>query len=86
LGYNLHGQLGDGTKTSSGVPVAVKELGEVTEIAAGGQHGLALLKNGTVVAWGSNSFGQLGNGGTSDSDVPVAVKETERRGRDRSRR
>jgi alpha-tubulin suppressor-like RCC1 family protein len=74
-GYNLHGQLGDGTKTSSAVPVAVKELGEVAGIAAGGQHSLALLKNGTVVAWGSNSFGQLGNGGTADSDVPVAVKE-----------
>jgi alpha-tubulin suppressor-like RCC1 family protein len=30
----------------------------VEAIAAGGNHSLALLTNGTVVAWGDNSFGQ----------------------------
>jgi hypothetical protein len=30
----------------------------VQAIAAGGNHNLALLTNGTVVAWGDNSFGQ----------------------------
>ena len=44
-------------------------------IAAGKAHSLALLSNGTVMAWGNDEYGQLGNGTTKeDSEVPVAVK------------
>ncbi len=77
-----HGQLGDGTMTGPGkcgleacsdVPVAVSGLSGVTAIAAGETHSLALLSNGTVMAWGSNEYGQLGNGSEANSDVPVAV-------------
>jgi alpha-tubulin suppressor-like RCC1 family protein len=74
-GINQFGQLGDGsTGGSSLVPVAVSGLSEVTAISAGGAHGLALLKDGTVKAWGYNVAGQLGNGSTKDSNLPVAVK------------
>ena len=45
----------------------------VTAIAAGGSHGLALLSDGTVWAWGSNSGGQLGDGTTTDRSVPIQV-------------
>jgi alpha-tubulin suppressor-like RCC1 family protein len=81
-GSNNHGQLGTGTTTGpqlcewgacSITPVAVSGLSGVTAIAAGGNHSLAVLKNGTVMAWGSNGYGQLGNAGTTNSDVPVAV-------------
>src|SRR4029077_10868440 len=41
---------------------------------AGGRPSLALLADGTVVAWGANGLGQLGNGGTTESNVPVAVQ------------
>jgi alpha-tubulin suppressor-like RCC1 family protein len=34
----------------------------VTAIAAGYAHSLALLEDGTVMAWGENTYGQLGNG------------------------
>ena len=34
----------------------------VTAIAAGGDHSLALLKNGTVMAWGSNEYGEAAGG------------------------
>jgi alpha-tubulin suppressor-like RCC1 family protein len=34
----------------------------VTAIAAGGWHSLALLEDGTVMAWGLSEQGQLGNG------------------------
>ena len=37
-------------------------LEEVTAIAAGGAFNLALLKNGTVMAWGYNTAGELGSG------------------------
>ncbi len=72
-GYNSSGQLGNGTTTINRVPGAVAGLSEVTAIAAGGEHSLALLANGTVKAWGANREGQLGNGTTTSSKVPVVV-------------
>jgi alpha-tubulin suppressor-like RCC1 family protein len=57
----------------STTPVQVKGLTGVTAIASGSQHGLALLSNGTVMAWGANGDGQLGNGTESNSAVPVPV-------------
>jgi alpha-tubulin suppressor-like RCC1 family protein len=81
-GANSEGQLGDGTFAGpqtctygpcSTLRVPVSGLGGVVAIAAGGDHSLALLSNGTVMAWGENASGQLGNGTTANSDVPVAV-------------
>jgi Regulator of chromosome condensation (RCC1) repeat len=45
----------------------------VTAISAGEEHSLALLSNGTVMAWGSNVYEQLGDGTETDRKVPVAV-------------
>jgi alpha-tubulin suppressor-like RCC1 family protein len=74
-GANESGQLGDGSfQPESTVPVAVKGLSNVIAIAAGYDHSLALLSNGTVMAWGDNTSGELGNGKLATSDVPVAVK------------
>jgi alpha-tubulin suppressor-like RCC1 family protein len=73
-GFNKDGELGNGTETEqSTVPVAVSELSGVTAVAGGARHSLALLGNGTVMAWGANGSGQLGNGSITGSDVPVAV-------------
>jgi len=72
-GDGSEGQLGDGSTTSSAVPVPVEGLAGVTAIAAGNLFSLALLSNGTVMAWGDNRFGALGNGTEVNSDVPVAV-------------
>lgn len=45
-----------------------------TMVAAGGMHSLALLDNGTVVAWGDNSHGQLGIAGQEKNvDMPTPV-------------
>ncbi len=75
-GINSSGQLGNGTTTDSDVPVATSEPPGVTAsaIAAGELHSLALLSNGTVLAWGGNDDGQLGDGTTEPSYVPVAVR------------
>ncbi|ETR64758.1 MAG: hypothetical protein OMM_15397, partial [Candidatus Magnetoglobus multicellularis str. Araruama] len=55
-----YGQLGDSSTTNQKTPVMVKDLTEVTAIAAGYYHSLALKQNGTVQAWGYNAHGQLG--------------------------
>ncbi|MFI8517138.1 hypothetical protein ACIGEZ_04810 [Streptomyces sp. NPDC085481] len=69
-GGNFSGQLGDGTTTSTNVPVASSGLGNVVALAAGDAHSLALFANGQVASWGANLSGQLGNGGNIDSSFP----------------
>ncbi len=77
-GYNDEGELGDGTTTSTSVPVAVDTSGilagkSVAKIAAGQYHLLALCTDGTLVSWGYNARGQLGTGTATDAPSPVAV-------------
>ncbi len=85
-GVGKDGQLGIGpmpvinfrTRSASAmtfmpVPTRVPDLGDVTAISAGGNHSLALLKDGTVRAWGSNRDGQIGDGTTMNRDRPIAV-------------
>ena len=74
-GDDRDGQLGNGTEGANATtPVAVPGLSGVKAIAAGGLFDLALLGNGTVMAWGQGDSGELGNGTTSASPTPVAVK------------
>ncbi len=82
-GDNSAGELGDGTtigpETCAGVAcsrIAVSASGspsEVTAVAAGTNHSLALQSGGTVLAWGENSEGELGNGTTTSSSSPVKL-------------
>lgn len=64
-GSNFGGQLGDGStaiELRSIVPVRVVGLTGVSTIAGGQFHSLAVLSDGTVWVWGSNTSGQLGTG------------------------
>jgi hypothetical protein len=72
-GRNNSGQLGNGTNTSSNVPVQVISLTGATTIAAGEQHSLARNNNGSAWTWGSNGNGELGIGTNTNSNVPVQV-------------
>jgi alpha-tubulin suppressor-like RCC1 family protein len=77
-GYNLHGQLGDGTTDDHSVPIpllpgSLPPTGIVTAIAAGADHSLLLLDDGTARAWGRNDWGQLGDGTTESRSSPVPV-------------
>jgi alpha-tubulin suppressor-like RCC1 family protein len=79
-GANEHGQVGDGKvskeeEPGEQLPVPVTGLTGVTAIAAGGNHSLALLSNGTVMAWGENEEGELGDGSHADAHSPVLVKD-----------
>lgn len=76
-GYNIYGQLGDGTTTQSTVPVAVTASGAlagktITDVSAGG-YTTCVVADGAPYCWGYNIYGQLGNGTTTNSSVPVAV-------------
>jgi alpha-tubulin suppressor-like RCC1 family protein len=78
-GKGDYGQLGDGANDSSPTPVKVKgkggvgNLSDVTALAGGLYHSLALKSDGTVFAWGDNEFGQLGDGTNDSSTTPVKV-------------
>ena len=74
-GDNEWGQLGDGTKTDRPTPVPVSGLTGVTAIttACNGLHTFALLRDGTVRAWGLNSYGELGNGTYTTSITPTTI-------------
>ncbi|WP_428564660.1 MAG: C10 family peptidase [Solidesulfovibrio sp. DCME] len=73
-GDNGSGQLGDGTTTARWSTFrAIAGLNDVTQVASGDDHALALRADGTVWAWGSNILGQLGDGSTTTRLSPVAV-------------
>jgi alpha-tubulin suppressor-like RCC1 family protein len=82
-GNNESGQLGNATTTNSDEAVPVKEstgknaksLSGVSAIAAGGEHTLALLRDGKLMSWGANEYGELGDGKTAKSDLPVTVSD-----------
>jgi hypothetical protein len=54
-------------------PVAVPRLSGVVAVATGSFHNLALLSDGTIMAWGSGGTGELGNGSFNDQTTPVPV-------------
>lgn len=72
-GYNLYGQLGDGTNTNRSIAVPVLGISSVVAVGAGYLHTVAIVDNGTVWAWGHNHDYQLGDGTTTDRWVPVQV-------------
>ncbi|MDP2647071.1 MAG: DUF1566 domain-containing protein [Desulfobacterales bacterium] len=43
------------------------------DVAAGGNHTIALRSNGTLWAWGENAAGQLGDGSVNNRNSPVQV-------------
>ena len=83
-GYNLYGQLGDGTSYNRWTPVRVEKIGEgsgyltdIVYIDAGFNHSMAIDKSGsfgTFWVWGDNSFGKLGLGEGTPGDQYYAVQ------------
>jgi alpha-tubulin suppressor-like RCC1 family protein len=77
-GYNSVGQLGNGTTQDSNLPVKVNLPAPVAEVFQGGDFGgdgetMALLADGHVYAWGSNTYGELDDGTRTDRALPVKV-------------
>ncbi|MGP8063865.1 MAG: RCC1-like domain-containing protein [Acidimicrobiales bacterium] len=75
-GNNAKGQLGNGSRVSSDVPVKVDVPSGVTfvKVNSGGYSSYAIDNSGRLWAWGGNQNGQLGTGtGTRIETHPVDV-------------
>lgn len=73
-GRNSIGQLGTGSRSATGGPVAPIGLAGAQAISAGGNHTCALMAAATVKCWGGNSYGELGYGTRNAVLAPVTVR------------
>ena len=78
-GNNIHGQLGNGTTTStlSGANFSVTPVSGLNtvmvSVAGGANHSFAVGQDGSLWAWGHNGSGQLGDGTTTNRHTPVQI-------------
>ena len=73
-GWNIYGQIGDGTTVDRLAPVDVVGLSSgVTAISAGAYHTCVITNTGGVKCWGTNDQGELGDGTTISRLAPVDV-------------
>lgn len=72
-GLGANGQLGTGSRSSSGTPKQVSGLVGITSLSAGGAHACA-VSAGKAYCWGLGTSGQLGNGDNSQKESPQVVR------------
>jgi len=73
-GRNVHGEVGDGTRTTRLVPVAVLGGLKFRQLSAGLAFTCALTTDYRAYCWGRNTERELGDRTTTDRQTPVAVR------------
>lgn len=80
MGQNTLGQLGNGSTTSSAVPVQVvwspseaEVVGRIVQVSASSASSYALDDRGQLWAWGRNQYANLGQGTTSTGSTAQAT-------------
>ncbi|MCL2173995.1 IPT/TIG domain-containing protein, partial [Candidatus Saccharibacteria bacterium] len=85
-GQNSNGQLGNGNAgTNSSLPIKISDGAiagspltaglQITQMAAGQFHALAMDTNDQLYGWGYNSYGQIGNGNNTQSNLPIKISD-----------
>ena len=86
-GYNGQGQIGDGTKTDSLIPIDIQDNFRITsimeaslahdetivDVSIGKYHYAAVTSYGNLFTWGDNFFGQLGDGTVLNTNQPMNI-------------
>lgn len=76
-GSNIYGQLGNGTRVNSSIPIQVGTDTDWSIISAGYLHALAIKNNGTLWSWGGSNDYALGfacnAGSVYDKLVPTQL-------------
>ncbi|MBC8088119.1 MAG: hypothetical protein H7Z40_12695 [Phycisphaerae bacterium] len=76
-GYNLYGQIGDGTNNNRTAPTTLGTPPNFASLFTGLYHSCGLNGAGQAYCWGWNPYGQLGDGTTgpfaSQRRFPIAV-------------
>ncbi|MGV8877270.1 MAG: immunoglobulin domain-containing protein [Rhodoglobus sp.] len=74
-GWNLYGQLGNGTTADSNLPAAIAAPPGVkfTQVSAGQYHTLALGDDEKIYVWGWNLFKSLGISGIGSAAEPSVI-------------
>lgn len=74
-GFNDAGRLGQSSlQEFIATPLRVRNLSQVTQISAGGNHNCARRETGRVFCWGGNNSGSLGDGTTTSRFKPERVQ------------
>jgi alpha-tubulin suppressor-like RCC1 family protein len=72
-GYNVQGQLGDGTTVNKSSPVQIGSLTDWANVSVGAYTCWAIKTDGTLWAWGNGGNGILGDGTTVNKSSPVQM-------------
>ena len=74
-GANRSGQLADGSRTDSSVPVLISDDDVWVDVSGGRYHSMFLKTDGTLWCAGESQYGQLGNGSGGDALTLIRVGE-----------
>jgi len=72
-GFNLSGQLGDGSQSTRLVPTPIAGGLTIATLDAGGAYTCAAAADSSAHCWGWNLYGQLGDGTRTDRPAPTPV-------------
>lgn len=73
FGNGIYGQMGNGKKENSYIPIKVPNLELCRQVASGLNHIIAFSNLGKVYGWGAGSSGRLGIKSEADQTTPQNI-------------